>query len=83
MPRSYDFRNVIKDDYEKKRFDEVNKNKNIRERNRNQKSNSLPIITHIKPVHAGFDEKDLVKESHNKTRRMKSENMDHPNFNYF
>ena len=83
MPRSYDFRDIEKETYEKKRFDEVNKDKNIRERNRNHKSNSLPIITHVKPVNIGFDSKDMVKESHNKSRRMKSENIDIPNFSYF
>lgn len=78
-----DSRDVVKDKYNKMRFDEVNKNKNIRELNRNDTTNKFPVINHIKPVHIGYDKKDMVKESHNKSRRMKSENIDHPNFSYF
>lgn len=83
MPRSYDFRNVVKDDYEKMRFDAANKDKFIREKNRNQTSNHFPVINHIKPVNRGYDSKDMVKESHNKSRKIKSENSEIPNFNYF
>lgn len=82
-----DFRDVIKDNRNliRKNFD--GKDVDIRERNRNTKSNKLPINPVDKPVLVSYDVKDMVKTSHNKNRRNKSNNPHikdmYKNFNYY
>ena len=87
MPRSYDFRNIVKDDYDKKRFDEVNKDDNLRERNRNHKSNTLTIIRPNIPINRTYESKNQVLEERRKNQFNKSQSSTikdvYKNYNYY
>tara|TARA_R110002153_G_scaffold173934_1_gene326815 strand:+ start:65 stop:328 length:264 start_codon:yes stop_codon:yes gene_type:complete len=68
MPKTFDFRNTHKDNYDTMRFDGANKDKNIRERNRNDKTNSLPIIKPNIPINRTYENKNQVLEERKKNQ---------------
>ena len=62
--------NLVKTNYDKDRFDSINNqfDTDIREKNRNTKSNKLTINKPQHPLNRGYDVKDYVKCSNDKLR---------------